>query len=130
MECLIIPGRRRRCLHRSALIAISHGNVDAMGYTRQLQANTAEMCHEDRRVFDVGYGVRQEFSDIRTAEVPTPRNYKEAIEGEFRALWLDAIEAEIQNLIEHGRLEWVHPPPGARKIRGTWRGRSRRATTA
>ena len=104
----------------SALIAISQGDAGAVEYARQLQADAAEMFHEGRREFDVACGVRPEFSDVRAADVPTPRNYKEAIEGEFRALWLDAIEAEIQNLIEHGCFEWVHPPPGAHKIRGTW----------
>ena len=57
---------------------------------------------------------------IRASEMPTPKNFAEAMRGEFANYWKDSIQVEMDNLKEHGTYEWV-PPPGQKVyLDSTW----------
>ena len=62
----------------------------------------------------------EELKHLRHGDVPVPRNYKEAVSGEFAKYWKEAIAKEIENLREHKVFEWVMPPPGQFLIDSNW----------
>ena len=62
----------------------------------------------------------KELAHIRRSDVPTPKRFSDAIKGEFKVYWLEAIEKEIENLREHHVFEWVPKPPGKHLIDSNW----------
>ena len=57
---------------------------------------------------------------VKARDFPEPRNYKDAINSEFKELWNEAIQTELANLKSHGTWEWTDLPPGRRCIDTTW----------
>ena len=57
---------------------------------------------------------------IRASEMPTPKNFAEAMKGEFANYWKDAIQVEMDNLKQHGTYEWVPPPAQKVYLDSTW----------
>ena len=56
----------------------------------------------------------------RADSIPTPKNYSDAVRGEFAKYWAEAIEREIQNLIDHEVFKWVPRPPHRHLIDSNW----------
>ena len=50
----------------------------------------------------------------------TPRSYKEAMRGDFRKYWEQAVATEVQNLLSHKVFEWVAKPVDKRLIDSNW----------
>ena len=48
---------------------------------------------------------------VKAASIPQPKNYWQAVRGDFAKYWNDAIQAEIQNLEQNKVFEWIDPPP-------------------
>ena len=60
---------------------------------------------------------------VAARDIPTPKNYKEAVRSEFADYWNDAIIEEIRNLQSHGT--WKEIPmssvsKGRKPIDSTW----------
>ena len=62
----------------------------------------------------------KELAHRPAVELPTPKNYKEAIAGEFAKFWKQAIQNELDNLKSHQVFSWVPLPPGQRVIDSNW----------
>ena len=59
--------------------------------------------------------------NVKAKSIPQPRNYWEAIKGDFKKLWDDAIQAELKNLATHKVFKWVDPPPGMKiRLDSSW----------
>ena len=56
--------------------------------------------------------VGMDLDGIKAADVPVPKNYRDAMRGEFAEMWKDAVAKEMKNLQEHQVFKWVHPKPG------------------
>ena len=58
---------------------------------------------------------------VKAKSIPQPKNYWEAIKGDFKKLWDDAIQAEIKNLKDHQVFRWVDPPAGMKiRLDSSW----------
>jgi len=66
---------------------------------------------------------------VKARDFPEPRNYKDAINSEFKEMWNEAIQTELANLKSHGTWEWTDLPPGRRCIDTTWRFRTKPTKT-
>ena len=44
---------------------------------------------------------------LRASQVPIPRNYKQAMRGDFREYWQAAVQSEVENLKKHKVFVWV-----------------------
>ena len=62
---------------------------------------------------------------VKARDFPEPRNYKDAINSEFKEFWNEAIQSELANLKSHGIWEWTELPAGRRCIDTTWRFRTK-----
>ena len=62
----------------------------------------------------------EELKHMRRCDIPTPKRFSDAIKGDFKVYWLEAIEKEIQNLTEHSVFTWVQRPPGKHLIDSNW----------
>ena len=60
---------------------------------------------------------------VHARDIPTPKNFKQSLEGDFSEFWRQAVLTEVKNLEEHGVWEWVNRsslPPGRYPIDTTW----------
>ena len=57
---------------------------------------------------------------VAARDIPTPKNYKEAVASEFADWWNDAIMEEIRNLENFGTWEWVPRPRDRHLIDSCW----------
>ena len=57
---------------------------------------------------------------IPAREIPTPKNFKEAVNSEFADYWNEAIMTEIRNLEAFNTWEWVPRPKDRKLIDSTW----------
>ena len=57
---------------------------------------------------------------IPARDIPTPKNFKEAVNSEFADYWNEAIEAEIKNLWNFETWEWVPIPTDRKLVDTTW----------
>ena len=81
-------------------------------WSERLLSDLKSMHHDSLETKTTGTALNVKgLEHIRASEMPTPKNYAEAIKGEFAEFWKDSIRAEINNLKEHGTFEWVPPPP-------------------
>ena len=62
----------------------------------------------------------KELQHLHTSQIPTPKRFKDAVSGEFKKYWLEAIAREVANLKEHEVFEWVPAPPGRKLIDSNW----------
>ena len=53
---------------------------------------------------------------LQARDIPTPKNYNEAIESTFQQYWNEAIAQEIANLKNYGVYRFEDLPPGCRPI--------------
>ena len=53
-------------------------------------------------------------------DIPTPKNFKEAVNSEFADYWNEAIMTEIRNLEAFNTWEWVPRPKDRKLIDSTW----------
>ncbi|CAI7903183.1 unnamed protein product [Closterium sp. NIES-53] len=58
--------------------------------------------------------------DPDTPDIPTPRNYAEAIEGPYSSQWRAAMDAEMASWKSTGTYVDEVPPPGANIVSGMW----------
>ena len=56
----------------------------------------------------------------KASDIKTPRNYDEAMKGDFAELWKKAVEKELANLKAHKVYEWVPRPVGEKLIDSNW----------
>ena len=59
-------------------------------------------------------------SHMRASEVPTPKNFKEAVKSDLASFWIKAIEEEVENLKSFDVFQWVDKKPGMHIIDGRW----------
>ena len=57
---------------------------------------------------------------LKARDVPTPKKYSDAIEGDFKEFWKASIHKEIANLEDHNTWEWTDLPKGRKPIDATW----------
>ena len=79
------------------------------GYAAFLRARDAGWAH-----------LVEKLKHIKARDVPTPKRYSEAIQGDFKEFWLEAIRKEIKNLTDHGTWVWRDLPKGRKPIDSTW----------
>ena len=53
-------------------------------------------------------------------DIPTPKNFKEAVNSEFADYWNAAIETEIRNLESFDTWKWVKRPKNRKLVDSTW----------
>ena len=53
---------------------------------------------------------------IKARDIPTPKNYNQAIESTFQEYWNEAIAQEVANLKDYGVYKFEKLPPGTRPI--------------
>ena len=53
---------------------------------------------------------------LKARDIPTPKNYNEAIESTFQEYWNEAIAQEIANLKDYSVYKFEKLPPGVRPI--------------
>ena len=56
----------------------------------------------------------------RAVDVPTPTSYDDAMRGEFKACWQEALDSELENLKSHGVYVWVPRPAGVKVLDSNW----------
>ena len=99
---------------------------DPAGPTRQEREEKCRLLQEmglaalDKHMVHFAGAVNNDLSDVRAADVPTPKTYREAMRGEYAELWREAVAKEIKNLQEHQVFRWVPRPPGAPLVDSTW----------
>ena len=79
------------------------------GYTVYNRAQTAGWAH-----------LVEELRHLKARDIPTPKNYRQAMASNFKTEWQEAIRKEIQNLDDHGTWEWTDLPKGRKPIDSTW----------
>ena len=57
---------------------------------------------------------------LRASQMVTPKNYKQAMRGDFREYWEKAVATEVENLTQHRVFQWVPRPPGKHLIDSNW----------
>ena len=57
---------------------------------------------------------------LRASQMVTPKSYKQAMRGDFRKYWEQAVATEVQNLLSHKVFEWVAKPVDKRLIDSNW----------
>ena len=72
--------------------------------------------------FDTAYQVvLRDLSHTLARDVPTPKSYREALQGEFADAWNEAVLKELRNLETHDVWEWCELPEGrTHTIDATW----------
>ena len=53
-------------------------------------------------------------------DIPTPKNFKEAVASDFADYWNEAIMTEIRNLESFGTWDWVPRPRDRKLVESTW----------
>ena len=56
----------------------------------------------------------------KARDIPTPKNFKEAVNSEFADYWNEAIETEIKNLWNFDTWKWVPIPKNRKLVDTTW----------
>ena len=98
--------------------ALWHHDGETLGYRETITALAEEVHTNMQTSYDCH--LSNSLDGIRTVSVPTPKNYKEAVSGEFRVFWEEAIRTEIENLKEHKVFEWDRCPPNRKMIDSNW----------
>ena len=57
---------------------------------------------------------------VAARDIPTPKNFKEAVKSDFADYWNEAIETEIKNLWNFETWEWVPIPADRKLVDTTW----------
>ena len=64
--------------------------------------------------------VGEDLRHRRAVDVPTPKNYEDAMRGEFKEEWQAALDSELDNLKKHKVYVWVPRPANVKILDSNW----------
>ena len=84
-----------------------------------------ELCQEAHEAFARAYMVErmlivESLRGTPARDIPTPKNFKEAVASDFADYWNEAIMTEIRNLESFGTWDWVPRPRDRKLVDSTW----------
>ena len=84
-----------------------------------------ELCNDAHNDFARAYMIEhmllvESLKGVMARDIPTPKNYKEAVNSEFADYWNEAIMTEIRNLESFNTWEWVPRPKDRKLVDSTW----------
>ena len=92
---------------------------------RQIPSKVTELCDKAHEEYARAYMLErmllvESLRGIAARDIPTPKNFKEAVNSEFADYWNEAIQTEIKNLWNFETWKWVPIPKGRKLVDSTW----------
>ena len=115
-------GLLQRVLERAKIAIQMQATQSLQGEERAAVDRLCDEAHED---FARAYMIErmllvESLKGTAARDIPTPKNFKEAVNSEFADYWNAAIETEIKNLWNFDTWKWVPIPRNRKLVDTTW----------
>ena len=88
--------------------------------SERLKFPTRSFMHEAYQISNIQNNQNNPYNNIKSSEIPTPNNFKEAMNSIYKAQWKRAADDEINSLIKRKVFKIVQKPNNIIPLRSQW----------